>query len=76
MSDDYTFPEAAIEALVCPFCRAEPGQPCRTVPLNLPTGTHAARWQPLAIAWSDGYQEAESGIKALRPTADTEGSDR
>lgn len=65
MSDDYRFDQAAIDSVVCPTCRAEPGHACRTLTRGIPTGTHTARWGPLAIAWGEGYQEAEDGLKQL-----------
>lgn len=55
--DDNTWniPEAALD-LICPRCKAQPGERCETASGNV-AELHSSRWNPLSIAFGEGYVE-------------------
>lgn len=60
----------AVERLVCPKCRAKPGQPCRTtfsrvgIKTGLPTTPHVDRTRPIHDTWFEAFREGMTEQRA------------
>lgn len=65
--------ELAIQLLICPSCKADPGQPCRTRSGRKLTDNghsfHRGRPTPLYEVWRDGYAEASENAREWRQRA-------
>ena len=53
-----------LRAFFCPHCKAQPGEPCRTVSGRTATQEHSSRSEPVRAAWTLGYLEGRGDLAA------------
>lgn len=60
------FAEESLRSYACPFCLQPVGERCKTGS-GKTCPTHVARWEPLSIAFGEGYGEGQRDTKAREP---------
>lgn len=53
-----------LRAFFCLRCKAQPGEPCRTVSGRAAKQEHRSRSEPVYAAWALGYREGRGDLAA------------